>query len=76
MEKLLPKQVDIEVTNRCNLACKYCPHVCNDSFPVGDMPLKKGSSKKVTSENIATEVRSGKSRDQAVATLQCLIPFP
>lgn len=31
------------------------------------MPLKKGSSKKVISENIATEIRSGKKKDQAVA---------
>ncbi len=31
------------------------------------MPLKKGSSKKVISENIATEVRSGKPVKQSVA---------
>ncbi len=31
------------------------------------MPLKKGSSKKVISENIATEIRSGKKKDQAIA---------
>lgn len=31
------------------------------------MPLKKGSSKKVISENIATEIRSGRPKDQAVA---------
>ena len=31
------------------------------------MPLKKGSSKKVISENIAKEIRSGRPRDQAVA---------
>lgn len=29
--------------------------------------LKKGSSKKVISENIATEIRSGRPKDQAVA---------
>jgi hypothetical protein len=31
------------------------------------MPLKKGSSKKVISENIATEIRSGRKQSQAVA---------
>ena len=31
------------------------------------MPLKKGSSKKVISENIAAERRAGKPEDQAVA---------
>lgn len=31
------------------------------------MPLKKGSSKKVISSNIRTEIKAGKKRDQAVA---------
>lgn len=31
------------------------------------MPLKKGSSRKIIEENIRTEIRHGKSRDQAVA---------
>lgn len=31
------------------------------------MPLKKGSSQKVVSENIRRELRSGKPRDQAIA---------
>lgn len=31
------------------------------------MPLKKGKSKKVVSENIATEMKAGKPKDQAIA---------
>lgn len=31
------------------------------------MPLKKGKSKKVIGENIATEMKAGKPQDQAVA---------
>lgn len=31
------------------------------------MPLKKGKSKKVISENIATEIKSGNPKDQAIA---------
>jgi len=31
------------------------------------MPLKKGKSKKVIGENIATEMKAGKPRDQAIA---------
>ena len=31
------------------------------------MPLKKGSSSKVISDNIKTEMKSGKKKDQAVA---------
>jgi hypothetical protein len=31
------------------------------------MPLKKGESKKVISQNIATEIKSGEKKDQAVA---------
>jgi len=31
------------------------------------MPLKKGKSKKVIGENIATEMHAGKGQDQAVA---------
>lgn len=31
------------------------------------MPLKKGKSKKAISDNIATEIKSGKSKNQAVA---------
>ena len=31
------------------------------------MPLKKGTSKKVISENIAAEIKAGRSREQAVA---------
>jgi hypothetical protein len=31
------------------------------------MPLKKGSSKKVISQNIRTEIGHGKPKDQAIA---------
>lgn len=31
------------------------------------MPLKKGKSKKVISQNIATEIRAGRPRNQAIA---------
>ena len=31
------------------------------------MPLKRGRSKRVISENIATEMHHGKSQDQAIA---------
>jgi len=31
------------------------------------MPLKAGKSKKILSENIATEIRAGKPRKQAIA---------
>ena len=31
------------------------------------MPLKKGRSKKVISENIAAEIRAGRPRNQAIA---------
>lgn len=31
------------------------------------MPLKKGKSKKVISDNIKTEIKSGKPRKQAIA---------
>lgn len=31
------------------------------------MPLKKGKSKKVISENIAKEIKAGKPKDQAIA---------
>lgn len=31
------------------------------------MPLKKGSSKRTIGQNIATEIRAGKPRDQAAA---------
>ncbi|WP_175879588.1 hypothetical protein [Klebsiella aerogenes] len=31
------------------------------------MPLKKGKSKKIIGENIATEIKAGKPKDQAIA---------
>jgi MoaA/NifB/PqqE/SkfB family radical SAM enzyme len=35
-----PKFVIIEVTNRCNLKCQFCPSVSNTTFPRGDMSLE------------------------------------
>jgi hypothetical protein len=32
-----------------------------------EMPLEKGASREVVSRNVATEIRAGKSKDQAVA---------
>jgi len=32
--------VIIEVTNSCNLQCKFCPTVCQDGYPVGNMSLE------------------------------------
>ncbi len=34
---------------------------------ISKMPLKKGKSKKVVSDNIKTEMAAGKNQDQAVA---------
>jgi len=39
----------------------------NEKSTVNKNPLIKGSSKKVVDQNIATEMRAGKPRDQAVA---------
>jgi radical SAM protein with 4Fe4S-binding SPASM domain len=39
MEILIPKQIDIEVTTKCNLKCKYCPSV-DGHLPTGHMDLK------------------------------------
>jgi sulfatase maturation enzyme AslB (radical SAM superfamily) len=40
MEKteFIPKQIDIEVTTKCNLRCKYCPSV-DGTLPTGHMDL-------------------------------------
>jgi radical SAM protein with 4Fe4S-binding SPASM domain len=36
----IPKQLIIELTNRCNLKCRYCPSVENyGKFPIGDMDI-------------------------------------
>lgn len=35
----IPKQVIIEVTNRCNLKCRYCPSLEDSIIPKGDMSL-------------------------------------
>ncbi|WP_260767536.1 hypothetical protein [Klebsiella aerogenes] len=43
------------------------------------MPLKKGRSKKVIGENIATEIKDGKPKDQAIAIAMskaCKKPSP
>ena len=37
---IVPKQVIIEVTSRCNLSCKFCPSTCDDSYRHGDMSLE------------------------------------
>lgn len=37
MERLIPQQIDIEITSRCNLACKLCPSLTDPRS--GDMPL-------------------------------------
>lgn len=38
--RALPVHLDLELTNRCNLACIMCPHSeVKKSFNVGDMPL-------------------------------------
>lgn len=29
MKRVIPKQIDIEVTSKCNLECRYCPAVTN-----------------------------------------------
>jgi len=36
----VPKMVIVEVTNKCNLQCKYCPTVTNKGYPVGNMSLE------------------------------------
>ena len=38
IERLIPQQIDIEVTSRCNLACKLCPSLSDPRS--GDMPLE------------------------------------
>lgn len=38
MSPLVPKQIIIEVTNRCNLSCRFCPLV-ESEYPIGDMSL-------------------------------------
>ena len=35
------------------------------------MPLAEGSSKKVISENIVTEINAGKPKEQAVSLIRC-----
>jgi MoaA/NifB/PqqE/SkfB family radical SAM enzyme len=35
-----PKQVIIEATSRCNLQCKYCPSICGEGYPQGDMSFE------------------------------------
>ncbi len=36
----LPTEIQVEVTNRCNLTCPMCPHTFG-GLPISDMPLKR-----------------------------------
>lgn len=56
--------------NYCFLAQQFQAHIANRLGTINPgeiMPLKKGSSKKVMSQNIKTEMKAGKPQKQAVA---------
>lgn len=55
------------MVNDCNPYSFYDIHSTNYNRKGSVMPLKKGSSDKVISENIRREIASGKSRKQAIA---------
>ena len=38
-----PKKIDIDITNRCNLRCRYCYHFESAGDAGEDFPARSGS---------------------------------